>query len=82
MKDVGAQTKTGGGMAKGEVPYDQAKAQGIFTAYVDGRREAAGPVPRELQDRRRHRGACRRSGPTWLTSRPRPRSSSRIPRRR
>ena len=34
MKDVGAQTKTGGGMAKGEVPYDQAKAQGIFTAYV------------------------------------------------
>ena len=35
MKDVGAQTKTGGGMAKGEVPYDQAKAQGIFAAYVD-----------------------------------------------
>ena len=34
MKDVGAQTKTGGGMAKGEVPYDQAKAQGIFSAYV------------------------------------------------
>jgi len=34
MKDVGAQTKTGGGMAKGEVPYDQAKAQGIFSSYV------------------------------------------------
>jgi cytochrome c556 len=34
MKEVGTQTKTGGGMAKGEVPYDQAKAQGIFTAYV------------------------------------------------
>jgi cytochrome c556 len=34
MKDVGAQTKTGGGMAKGDVPYDQAKAQGIFAAYV------------------------------------------------
>jgi cytochrome c556 len=35
MKDVGAQTKTGGGMAKGEVPYDQAKAQGILAVYVD-----------------------------------------------
>ena len=34
MKEVGSQTKTGGGMAKGEVPYDQAKAQGIFAAYV------------------------------------------------
>jgi len=34
MKDVGAQTKTGGGMAKGEVPYDQAKAQAIFSSYV------------------------------------------------
>lgn len=35
MKEVGAQTKTGGGMAKGEVPYDQAKAQAIFTHYSD-----------------------------------------------
>ena len=35
MKEVGAQTKTGGGMAKGEVPYDQSKAQTIFTTYVD-----------------------------------------------
>ena len=40
MKEVGAQTKTGGGMAKGEVPYDQAKAQGIFAVYVD----AAGKI--------------------------------------
>ena len=30
MKEVGAQTKTGGGMVKGELPYDQAKAQGIY----------------------------------------------------
>ena len=58
MKDVGAQTKTGGGMAKGEVPYDQAKAQAIFSSYVDGWREAAGPLPRDLQDRRRHRGVA------------------------
>ena len=35
MKKVGAQTKTGGGMAKGELPYDQAKAQGILAVYVD-----------------------------------------------
>jgi cytochrome c556 len=34
MKEVGSQTKTGGGMAKGEIPYDQTKAQGIFAAYV------------------------------------------------
>ena len=34
MKEVGAQTKTGSGMAKGEIPYDQGKAQGVFAAYV------------------------------------------------
>jgi cytochrome c556 len=34
MKDLGAQTKTGAGMAKGEIPYDQTKAEGIFAAYV------------------------------------------------
>jgi cytochrome c556 len=36
MKDIGAQTKTGAGMAKGEVPYDQAKAQAILATYADG----------------------------------------------
>src|ERR1041385_1216666 len=41
MKEVGAQTKTGGGMAKGEAPYDQGKAQTIFSTYVD----AAGKMP-------------------------------------
>ena len=35
MKEVGAQTKTGSGMAKGEIPYDQTKAQTMFTTYVD-----------------------------------------------
>ncbi len=35
MKNMGAATKTGGGMAKGEVPYDQAKAQEIFATYID-----------------------------------------------
>jgi len=35
MKEVGAQTKTGGGMAKGEAPYDQAQAEKLFATYVD-----------------------------------------------
>ena len=34
MKEVGSQTKTGSGIAKGEIPYDQKKAEGIFAAYV------------------------------------------------
>lgn len=41
MKNVGAVTKTGGQMVKGEVPYDQAKAQEIFATYVD----ASGKMP-------------------------------------
>jgi cytochrome c556 len=35
MKSMGAATKTGGQMAKGEAPYDQAKAQEIFATYID-----------------------------------------------
>lgn len=35
MKGVGDQTKVGVGMAKGEAPYDQAKAQAIFTTYIE-----------------------------------------------
>ena len=35
MKEQGAQTKTGGGMAKGEVPFVLAKAQAIFANYID-----------------------------------------------
>jgi cytochrome c556 len=35
MKEVGAQTKSGAGIAKGESPYDQAKVQGILAVYVD-----------------------------------------------
>ena len=46
MKEVGAQTKTGGGMAKGEAPYDQGKAQTIFSTYVD----AAGKMPTLFPD--------------------------------
>ncbi len=35
MKEQGAQTKTGGGMAKGDVPFDLAKAQAIFANYAE-----------------------------------------------
>lgn len=35
MKEQGAQTKTGAGMAKGEAPFDLAKAQAILTNYID-----------------------------------------------
>lgn len=45
MKDLGAQTKTGAGMAKGDIPYDQGKAQGIFAAYVKAGAEIPGLFP-------------------------------------
>ena len=45
MKEVGSQTKTGGGMAKGEVPYDQAKAQAIFANYSDAAAKMPGLFP-------------------------------------
>jgi cytochrome c556 len=35
MKAVGAATRDGAAMAKGEVPFDAAKAQAIFKVYVD-----------------------------------------------
>jgi cytochrome c556 len=41
MKGIGGQTKTGAAMAKGEAPYDQAKAQAIFASYA----EAAAKAP-------------------------------------
>jgi len=45
MKGIGGQTKTGGGMAKGEVPYDQAKAQGILESYIDAAGKGPGLFP-------------------------------------
>jgi cytochrome c556 len=35
MKEMGAATKTGAQMAKGEIPYDQSKANSVFTTYID-----------------------------------------------
>ena len=46
MKDLGALTKTGIEMSKGEIPYDHAKGQAIIAAYVD-----AGPkIPAMFPD--------------------------------
>jgi cytochrome c556 len=45
MKEMGAQTKTGAGMAKGEAPYDQAKAQQILANYVDSATKAPALFP-------------------------------------
>ena len=45
MKGMGEQTKTGAGMAKGEVPYDQVKAQAIFSTYVDAAEKAPALFP-------------------------------------
>jgi cytochrome c556 len=45
MKEVGGQTKTGGGMAKGEAPYDQTKAQAILATYVDASAKMPGLFP-------------------------------------
>lgn len=45
MKDMGAATKTGAGMAKGEVPYDQAKAQQVLATYVDVNAKMPGLFP-------------------------------------
>jgi len=33
MKGIAAATKTGAGLAKGDIPYDQAKAQEVFATY-------------------------------------------------
>jgi cytochrome c556 len=41
MKGIGDQTKVGAAMAKGEAPFDLAKAKVIFAAYV----EAASKLP-------------------------------------
>jgi len=45
MKNMGAATKTGGQMAKGETPYDQAKAQEIFATYIDVSAKMPGLFP-------------------------------------
>ncbi len=47
MKNVGAAAKTGGGMAKGEAPYDQAKALEIFATFADAGAKMPGLFPED-----------------------------------
>lgn len=45
MKGVGAATRDGAAMAKGEVAFDAAKAQTIFKVYADAARKMPGLYP-------------------------------------
>lgn len=45
MKAVGAATGQGAAIAKGEAPFDAAKVQGIFTAYVEASKKMPGLYP-------------------------------------
>lgn len=45
MKAMGKETRTGGMMAKGDEPFDLAKAKAIFAAYQDGAAKAVTLFP-------------------------------------
>jgi cytochrome c556 len=45
MKGVGAATRDGAAMAKGEAPFDAAKAQTIFKVYGDAAKKMPGLFP-------------------------------------
>lgn len=45
MKAVGAATRDGAAMAKGEAPFEAAKAQAIFKVYVDSAKKMPGLYP-------------------------------------
>ncbi len=45
MKAVGAATRDGAAIAKGEAPYEAAKAQAIAKAYVDSAKKMPGLYP-------------------------------------
>ena len=45
MKAVGAATRDGAAMAKGEAPFGAAKAQAVFKAYGDAARKMPGLYP-------------------------------------
>lgn len=61
MKEVGAQTKAGAAMAKGEAAYDQAKAQVIFATYAD----AAGKMPGLFPDTAKTGGETTAAPKIW-----------------
>lgn len=45
MKSVGAATRDGAAMAKGEAPFDAAKAQAVFKAYGDAAKKMPALFP-------------------------------------
>ncbi|HEY5793403.1 MAG TPA: cytochrome c [Bosea sp. (in: a-proteobacteria)] len=45
MKAVGAATRDGAAIAKGEAPFDATKAQAIFKVYVDASKKMPGLYP-------------------------------------
>lgn len=45
MKTVGAATREGAAIAKGDVPFDAAKAQAVLKVYVDAARKMPGLYP-------------------------------------
>lgn len=45
MKAIGAATREGAAMAKGEVPFDAAKAQAVFKTYSDSAKKASTLFP-------------------------------------
>lgn len=45
MKAVGAATRDGAAIAKGEAPFEAAKAQAIFKVYVDASKKLPGLFP-------------------------------------
>ncbi len=45
MKGVGAATRDGAAIAKGEVPFDAAKAQAVFKVYADASKKMPGLFP-------------------------------------
>jgi cytochrome c556 len=61
MKNMGAVTKTGGQMVKGEVPYDQAKAQEIIATYID----VAGKMPDLFPDNSKTGGETTAAPKIW-----------------
>ncbi|MFJ5369818.1 cytochrome c, partial [Bosea sp. CER48] len=45
MKAIGAATREGAAMAKGDVPFDAAKAQAVFKTYSDSAKKASTLFP-------------------------------------
>ncbi|MDJ1158512.1 cytochrome c [Chelatococcus sp. SYSU_G07232] len=61
MKSVGAATKTGAAMAKGEMPFDSVKAQEIFKAY----QQAAQKFPALFPDNTKTGGNTEAAAKIW-----------------